>query len=598
MGRPSFLSEIPSGRAGVRETLKRMAALIQYGKLQPAIRDLAVSLTKGLSPKDFAGEIEVLHKFVRDRIRYVRDTNGVETLHLPEIVLEIGSGDCDDKVILLASLLESIGHPTRSVAISLAPGQFSHVLLETRPQGFTHWIPLETTEPVPAGWKPPGIVDTMVQHNSAPVTASLNMERSIMALNAVLFPTDYNPADKRTLRRGSQMFGQGRTRVANLMNSAVDLDRTYAIRQRGAPENELVRVLQRVLSPEYGYQSSLGELTPTQTEAVQVAKEILQLFKEQRARALAVYNKMVNTEKSRLSTAVKNMTNFVKAKNVLKLLRVDDPGNDIVRLAAIVQNYLKKRPKEFTSGNRRNMLNVSAVLAWDGAEMVKKSQLYLDTLLKVLYPVSEAQMDAELKAGKFKLYTDNCGHRYVFTDSERTRALDYDRALFDQMYTRNCPGKSFWDQLKQIAVPAAIMIAVPAAINYLATGSVGWGGAASSAAPAASAAPVASSAIPATAVKAAVPLATSAVPSAAAITTAAAPSAVASIAKAIDTGAQIATQAASVQQAVNSVKAAQSEPAKIEPLTIPITEGQTSPSAGNLLIPALIGGALLLLTMR
>ena len=154
---------IPSGSAGTRKTLSVMRQLIITGKKSPVVRQLAVTLTKGLPQKDAAMEVGALHSFVRDRIRYVRDITNVETLHTPEKILENAAGDCDDKTILLSSLLEAIGYKTRLVAIGFRKGTFSHVYPE-----FLHnnnWIPLETTEPVNIGWKPRGIVSSLILYN-------------------------------------------------------------------------------------------------------------------------------------------------------------------------------------------------------------------------------------------------------------------------------------------------------------------------------------------------------------------------------------------------------------------------------------------------
>lgn len=137
-----------------------MAALIRTGKRNPLVRQTAVSLVEGLPQKDRVGEVRRLHAYVRDNIRYLRDINGVETLHTPERILQQGQGDCDDKSILLASLLESIGQPTRLLAIGFIPGKFSHVLIETRLGD--SWVPLETTEPVDIGWFPKGVRAKMV----------------------------------------------------------------------------------------------------------------------------------------------------------------------------------------------------------------------------------------------------------------------------------------------------------------------------------------------------------------------------------------------------------------------------------------------------
>ena len=129
-----------------------MRALTREGKKTLRIRERAGALTNGCGQKDYACEVKKLHAFVRDQIRYLGDINGVETVTSPEKTLDYGYGDCDDKSVLLASLLESIGHPTRFVAIGFESGIFEHVYVETLIG--TRWIALETTEPVEAGWQP------------------------------------------------------------------------------------------------------------------------------------------------------------------------------------------------------------------------------------------------------------------------------------------------------------------------------------------------------------------------------------------------------------------------------------------------------------
>lgn len=143
-----------------------MSSLTKQGKKNPVIRQKAVELTRFLRQKDWLGEIHALFDFVQNNIRYLRDINGVETVHTPEQVLAQGQGDCDDKSILLASLLESIGHPTRFCAIGFSPGKISHVFVQTRVGGPNKWISLETTEPVDMGWHPKKpIKDSIVWYN-------------------------------------------------------------------------------------------------------------------------------------------------------------------------------------------------------------------------------------------------------------------------------------------------------------------------------------------------------------------------------------------------------------------------------------------------
>lgn len=157
------LREISSGARGTLETLKLMRALVRAGKRTLKVRQTAVSLIGDLSQKDFSGEIKRIHAFVRDKIRYVKDIRGVETLHTPEKILEFGQGDCDDKSVLVASLLESVGHPTRFVAMGFRNGNFCHVYVETKIG--TKWVGVETTEPVLFGWSPPNQTSRMVINN-------------------------------------------------------------------------------------------------------------------------------------------------------------------------------------------------------------------------------------------------------------------------------------------------------------------------------------------------------------------------------------------------------------------------------------------------
>lgn len=166
---------IPAGTAGTRKTLSIMRQLVIDGKKSPVVRQLAVDLTRDLPQKDNLEEIKTLHAFVRDRIRYVKDIKGVETLHTPEKILQNKAGDCDDKTVLLSSLLESLGFATRMTALGFAPPvkdyfgklqakNYSHVLPEVLLAG--KWLPLETTEPVEVGWAPKNAKSALIIYNS------------------------------------------------------------------------------------------------------------------------------------------------------------------------------------------------------------------------------------------------------------------------------------------------------------------------------------------------------------------------------------------------------------------------------------------------
>lgn len=156
------LGTIPSGIRGTRATLRLMAKIAREGKKSLPVRLAAQQLTQHLSQKDFPGEVEALFGFVQNHIRYVRDIVGVETLQTPDKTLQLKSGDCDDKAVLLASLLCAIGHPARFHAIGFRPGQYSHVFVDTRLGG--GWVSLETTEPWAMGRAPVGRIKPLLEH--------------------------------------------------------------------------------------------------------------------------------------------------------------------------------------------------------------------------------------------------------------------------------------------------------------------------------------------------------------------------------------------------------------------------------------------------
>lgn len=151
----AVLADLPAGIAGTRATLAYMSQFVQAGKRSPFVRQIALQLTGHLQQKDFLSEVKALHAYVRDQIRYVRDVSDVETLQTADRTIQNRAGDCDDKSILLASLLETLSHPTRFVAVGFSrPGQCEHVYIQTRAGGSGPWISAETTEPVPLGWNP------------------------------------------------------------------------------------------------------------------------------------------------------------------------------------------------------------------------------------------------------------------------------------------------------------------------------------------------------------------------------------------------------------------------------------------------------------
>jgi transglutaminase-like putative cysteine protease len=102
-----------------------------------------LDLVRGLPARDHRGELERLFEFVRDRIEYRLDPLDTERVQDPVATLELGSGDCDDKVVLLAALAGSLGHLSRFVAQSSDGHTFDHVYLET--DAGRGWVALDPT---------------------------------------------------------------------------------------------------------------------------------------------------------------------------------------------------------------------------------------------------------------------------------------------------------------------------------------------------------------------------------------------------------------------------------------------------------------------
>lgn len=92
-------------------TTKKMLSIISDGARNSQVRELAVSLARRFHAGDFK-QVRRLFEFVRDEIGYISDPLGTEELQTPEKTIRLGSGDCDDKAILLSSLLIAIGFET------------------------------------------------------------------------------------------------------------------------------------------------------------------------------------------------------------------------------------------------------------------------------------------------------------------------------------------------------------------------------------------------------------------------------------------------------------------------------------------------------
>ena len=139
---------LADGDAGTAQTIRAMRQLIEAGKKDPRIHELAAAIVSSCPP-DYtpAGEFaaaRAIFQWGLANIRYTPDVTGKETLHSAVDVVRLRIGDCDDFTVLFCSLLETIGKQTRIVTISSHaedPHQFSHVFPEVAIQG--RWIPID-----------------------------------------------------------------------------------------------------------------------------------------------------------------------------------------------------------------------------------------------------------------------------------------------------------------------------------------------------------------------------------------------------------------------------------------------------------------------
>jgi predicted transglutaminase-like cysteine proteinase len=143
---------LADGDAGVDQTIRAMRSLIDAGKKDPGIHELAACILRQSHVRafDLMGEARAVYEWVRRNVRFTRDVYGKETLHAAPDVVRLGIGDCDDFTILMCSLLGTIGHQTRIVTIAghaEDPGQFSHVYPEVCISG--RWVPMDAARRAP-----------------------------------------------------------------------------------------------------------------------------------------------------------------------------------------------------------------------------------------------------------------------------------------------------------------------------------------------------------------------------------------------------------------------------------------------------------------
>lgn len=151
---------ISDGPAGAVQTIASMRQLVMEATRDPAqqIRDTALQI---IGTAGYVGQVRAIQSWVQQHIRYVRDPPSIELVQTPQKTLQWAAGDCDDQAVLVAALLDSVGHPTQFYAVGFRGGPLEHIL--TRTKIGTQWVAVETIKPVTLGFLPPGISSTYIR---------------------------------------------------------------------------------------------------------------------------------------------------------------------------------------------------------------------------------------------------------------------------------------------------------------------------------------------------------------------------------------------------------------------------------------------------
>ena len=151
-------TSVADGDRGTAQTIPYAKQLIAEGSVNPGVRWLAVKYCAGVQPDDELGEMQAIFNGVLRDFRFIKDPVGTQLLQPAAGVLQTRAGNCATlNLVLLPSLLGSVGYPTRAVTIKSdpdRPSEFSHVYCEAQ-LGSGQWIPLDVARSNPEFGKEP-----------------------------------------------------------------------------------------------------------------------------------------------------------------------------------------------------------------------------------------------------------------------------------------------------------------------------------------------------------------------------------------------------------------------------------------------------------
>lgn len=112
----------------VPHTLDVMAALARRDRSADSVREAANTATLGSNIQDPHEVARAIHRYIRNRVRWIPDAHNVELVQAPRVTLKSMYGDCDDQSALAAAMLAAVGVGAGFEAIQYKePGVWDHV---------------------------------------------------------------------------------------------------------------------------------------------------------------------------------------------------------------------------------------------------------------------------------------------------------------------------------------------------------------------------------------------------------------------------------------------------------------------------------------
>jgi hypothetical protein len=113
-----------------QEQVAFLRGLVTGWRSKLAMREKAVQILQdaGIQPRRRVQQALAIGNWAKESIYYVNEP--VEIFQTPARTIRSGIGDCDDFTVCIATLCESIGIPTRLVALSVRPqprGVLAHI---------------------------------------------------------------------------------------------------------------------------------------------------------------------------------------------------------------------------------------------------------------------------------------------------------------------------------------------------------------------------------------------------------------------------------------------------------------------------------------